>query len=106
MNHSDTGSATADAAPSVHLADHVVRLSPSEYDLAAILEFDPEASIAPGSMIEALGLQLSCPVPVSHFSMDTWRRLFRGFEDYAGPPMCSDLSLWHFLERRRTDRVA
>lgn len=101
MDHSKTGPAVAGAEPCLPSDNHIVRLSPTEYDLAAILDFDPEATIAPGSLVEAWGSELVCQVPVARFSLETWRRLVCGFEDLGGPPLLDDLRVWNFLGRRR-----
>lgn len=66
--------ATAGASPGVPLDVRLVRLSSREYELATILEFDPEASLAPGSMRLDLTGDGDCLVPASRFSPETWTR--------------------------------
>jgi len=92
--------ATAGASPGVRIDDRLIRLSSREYELATILEFDPEASFAPGSLQPDLIGGGDCLVPASRFSLETWTRLAVGVDghDDGDAPLGGASRL---LDRRR-----
>ncbi|MBA2934659.1 hypothetical protein HZF05_11190 [Sphingomonas sp. CGMCC 1.13654] len=85
----------------MRLDDRLVRLSSREYELATILEFDPEASLAPGSLQPVPAGDGDCLVPASRFSLETWARLtvgVDGHDDDDDGDRSSGIS--RFLDRR------
>lgn len=91
--------ATAGVSPGLRLDDRLVRLSSREYELAIILEFDPEASLAPGSLQPVPAGDGDCFVPASRFSLETWARLAVGADGHDDDGDRSS-GISRFLDRR------
>jgi hypothetical protein len=99
MSEPDCGPATAGTLSPSRRDDPRIRLSPHEFEVATILEFDPEAEIAPGSLPPVLPSDLICSVPSCYFSPSTWLRLARGIDRIAQSAM-DRRDVAYFLDRR------
>lgn len=99
MSEPDCGPAAAGTRSPSRRDEPRIKLSPHEFEVATILEFDPEAEVAPGSLPPVLSCELICSVPSRYFSPSTWLRLARGIDGIAQSAMdMRDVA--HFLDRR------